>query len=99
MDDAHRIWRTAVPALICALPNAALFAHSFSVPMAIVRKKWDARALQPRFAANMLLGCGAASAAAGLALLLSVLTNKQTSISRESLDLVAFLYSYVRQWG
>lgn len=95
MDAAHRVWRTAVPALICVIPNTALFVHSLSVPTAIVRKNWAARALRPRFAAGMLLGCSAASAATGLALLVSLLTNEQASISPEAVALPALLYSYV----
>lgn len=97
MDATHRIWRTAVPVLICVIPNTALFVHSLSVPTAIVRKNWAARALRPRFAAGMLLGCSAASAVTGVALLASLLTNEQASIAHEEVVLPAFLYSYVGQ--
>lgn len=92
MDDDLRIWRTAVPALVCALPNVALCAHSVSVLSAAMRRDWGARALRVCWATGLLLGSGAASAVAGLGLLTSVLTNKQTSIDR--VEVVPFVCLY-----
>lgn len=95
MDAVHRIWRTALPALVCAVPNAALVAHSGHVVAATVRRDWDASALRARRGVGVLLGAGALSAALGLALLTSLLTNAQTSIDPAEVVPFVVLYAYV----